>query len=436
MVRWICASVVAVGTLGCGEQDPSSPVAVPLTSSVSTTGVEGGSSETALVDPADVPPALPDLPPQTKSCEARGTDFGIIVGPIDLEIPPLADSVSNVALTASTSGLLVSYRSLEVDGADFELFGLQVRDDGGPRGSPWAFTVAGTTPSFAVKTDRLLMMHCEHGEVGLRAFDALGSSLGSVLTPVGLSRCQGPVPGGGWTEIGFLAAWYASPTEVCPDGCIALSFGRDNVLFNTRSLGPVHIATDPPAMGVAERAVLIVASQVNPAGENELLLSLVEPGGTAIFPPMMESFPSLNPDGPQPRAPVGVGVDHTGRFVVFVGGRGPSFGRLRLSPIATVTEPFEDVAFEGELQVLDALTTKLTVARRIGGYVVHGPARVQTEDGPRDGILAAMVGDHGTLHSYEFFDGAQDAAVATQGNRTFMVIGGAGLAFAELGCLL
>ncbi len=424
-----------VAVLGCGD-DAGSAAASDSSSTGSADGGETGAIDDGVsIDDVFTPP-LRDLPEESRSCEDRGARFGIVAGPKQIETQSNATTIQGIGLAASASDLFATFAAHGDDGSANDFLGVRLSPDGKAKGSPWSLSVSSDEPRTHVRDDGLLLTYCTDGIVGWRAFDVSGSSLGPELLSPTYAACNGDAPAAAWTDIGYLVAWHAAPSIGCPDGCLALAFGSESVVFRTDPLRVAHVVTDPLAVAVADRAALVVASHVSEQGDNELAMSLVETGGAALFPPLVHTFPSAAGAGPQAQAPVAAAPTGDDGFVVIVGGRGAAYGRLRLNDIASAEGEFEEVPLPPELSGYDAFRHDVTAVRRTGGLVVYGRATEGEGDDAVDGLLVSMLDDQGEMQSFEFFSGAKDGAVATSGGRTWIAYGGAGLYFAELGCVL
>jgi len=164
-------------------------------------------------------------------------------------------------------------------------------------------------------------------------------------------------------------------------------------------------------------------------------MSLVRHNGTPLFPPLVHAFPPVDAPNPQGQAPIAAAATRDGGYSVFIGGRGDAFGRVLLDEVASVTVPFEEVTLPANLAESDVFRGSLRASVRTGGLVLHGPATIPSEEGQTEGYLMLMVDEIGNVASYEFFEGAETGAVMTYDGRTWLMLGGAALTFAELGCV-
>lgn len=430
-VRYVVALLAAVG-VGCGSVPDGDA------------GAGSGSSTTVDVDPSaagddasidDLPwQPLPDLPTLDQSCEDRGTEFGVVFGPVDVETPIASATISEVGLTAGPSGLFASYARYNPETALTDYVGVRIRTDGAANGSPWSLAVVSASPVPYPSDERVVLTHCVNEKVGWRAFDASGSTLGPTHDLPQHPGCSGAAPAVGWTNNGLLATWQTTPAEQCPDGCVVVAFGNENVVFGVEVLHPTFIVTDPLAIAVADKAALVVASHVTFESTNELAMSLVDHGGRPLFPVLREPFDGFG-EQPQAQAPVAVAANAKQGYVVVVGGRGSAYGRVVLDSVASVVSEFEDVPFPAELADTVAFDSDVRIARRTGGFVVYGPASRTTSNSVDDGTLMLMLGDDGALMSQEFFVGSTSSAVFTYDERTWVVFGGSSLSLVELGCV-
>ncbi|MBL4688399.1 MAG: hypothetical protein JKY37_27675 [Nannocystaceae bacterium] len=433
---WGSCVVTLVGVAtGCGEEAATVDEAGTSSGGLTDGVVADDAGLTGSIDDLPWLP-LPDLPPQTKSCEERGARFGVVAGPTRVETQSSGARIERIGLGAASSGLFATYTSTDLVTGVSELLGVRLAPDGDAKGSPWALSGGSATPATYSGDDRLLLTHCTDNLVGWRAFDVSGSSLGPALLPHAYGGCGRDAPAAVWTELGYLAAWHAAPSQACPESCVALAYGRENVIFRTSSLQPTFIVTDSLTIAAAENAALVVASHVNVLDKNELAMSLVELGGEPLFPPLVHGFAAAPGPDPQVDAPVAVAATRDNGFVVFVGGRGPAYGRVRLSDIASVELAFEDVELPAELAEFDAFRSDIHATTRTGGLIVHGSVTQESDGELVEGLLLAMADDDGELQSYEFFPVAIGAAIASHEGRTWLVFGGDGLFFAELGCVL
>ena len=419
---------------GCGEDSQPGEVI-----DASSTGAVVGDDDDSFDDggvQADLPwNPLPDLPPPDQSCEERGTAFGIVFGPVEVESTIAPASFANVGLTAGTTGLLATYTHVMPDLDTVDYMGVRVGSDGQSNGSPWSLYLSSDAPAGYAQPEETLLTFCHEGEVGWRTFDANGSVLGPQLLSPAYSRCTGDAPAAAWVDNGYLVAWHSGPSSTCPEGCIALAFGTESLVVTADDLRPTFVVTDPLTIAASGKSALVVASHVNPEGVNELALSLVRPNGAPLFPPLVKPFPPVDPPDAQGQAPVAASATDDGGFVVFVGGRGDRFGRVLFDEVASVTVPFEEVPLPANLADADIFRTGLRASPRTGGLVLHGPATLMEEEGPVDGHLMLMVDDIGNVASYEFFPDADSGAVMTYNGRTWVMLGGTSLTFAELGCV-
>lgn len=430
-------SLVLLVAWGCGD-DPRPGETIDASS---TGNVVGDDDDDDAADgsgvEADLPwSPLPDLATPNQSCEERGTAFGIVFGPVIVESTIAPASFENVALTAGTTGLLTTYTHVNPDLGSIDYMGLRVGSDGNANGSPWSLYLSPDTPIAYPLPEQTLLTYCDNGKVGWRAFDASGSVLGPQLLSPAFSRCSGDAPAAAWTDSGYLVAWHSGPSDPCPEGCIALAFGSESLVFGADDLRPTFVVTDPLAIAAADESALVVASHVNENGKNELALSLVRHNGTPLFPPLVHAFPPIDPPNPQGQAPVAAAATEDGGFSVFVGGRGDAFGRVLLDEVASVTVPFEEVVLPADLADADVFRTSMRASVRTGGLVLHGPATLPDDEEDVDGYLMLMVDEIGNVSSYEFFPDANTGAVMTYDGRTWIMLGGATLTFAELGCVL
>ncbi|MEM6994457.1 MAG: hypothetical protein AAF721_28335 [Myxococcota bacterium] len=390
MRRYLAAWVLTV--VGCGDS-PAPAAEADATTSTSTGATLGSVGDDQAFDDLPWGP-LVDLPTQNKSCEDRGARFGIVAGPRFVDTQSVEAQISGIGVTAGAPGLFVTYTSVNTVRGGSDLFGVRIDTEGNAKGAPWALSVASSVSAAYGRDEGVLLTYCADQLAGWRAFDVSGSSLGPALLSPTYAACASAPPAAVWTDIGYLVAWHAAPSGGCVDGCLALAFGSESVVFRTDPLQPAFVVTDPLALAIASDAALIVASHVSEDSENELAMSLVDPGGAAIFPPLVQPFPSAHA-GPQPNAPVAVASTSDDGFVVFVGGRGSSYGRLVLDEIASVEVGFEDVPLPAELADYDAFRDGLKATGRTGGLVLSGVATAPTGSGGTEGLVVAMLDESG-----------------------------------------
>jgi hypothetical protein len=369
--------------------------------------------------------------------------LGVIDGPhtIDHGIAKLSnESFRRFGLLATPTGLLATFTVGSPDQPSLG-YAVQLGLDGQPVAGAFALDLSlDSSARWWAGSTGLLLTHCTDLVVGWLVIGPEGEIIATPAAPSGFVGCTS-APVAAWTEQGrILAAWVNRglpdpEASQCPEGaCVVIAtidgetIGTVRPLWHPRSVGGPNPSV---ALAIAsETAVVAQLRWLDTHGTNEIVAAVIDIDGNPLGTESTVPIPSDDDD--VRFLDLAAVADADGGFSIYLGGLGPSIGRMRLDALGGVVEPLAELPLFHEVGVYGVYASRFgTVAWR-DGAIAYGTA---ADDGLVTGLLTGLD-PAGNAAGHVVLTGTE-MAVATLDDRAWVFHDyyGGGLRIRELGCI-
>jgi hypothetical protein len=233
-----------------------------------------------------------------------------------------------------------------------------------------------------------------------------------------------------WTTSGNALAAWVGHASVCESSCAAVASLSTDVpptLYALHPLDGFTIGRDTTSIAAGPRTA--VAATITEGGAGAIFPTLIItaldldglPRAEPLYVPLNPSSEAAQPEGwleddrhPQRAHAMPDGEDG---FFVYVGGYGPSLGRIHIGPNGEVRAPFDELPPLGDSTIVDAFDAGLAGLTATDGVgVAWGRAWASG-----DGSVLVSLGEGGHIANVSMQEHRHVFHVATHGGRTWVL---------------